>query len=72
MKLLKTKIKGPKILKTNFFNDQRGSLKEIYRKNVLKKEFLFDIMSKSKKKCFKRPAYTIKKSTSKVNNCNKR
>jgi len=50
MKLLKTKIDGPKIIKTKIFKDGRGFLKETYKKNVLKNiEFPFDVMSYSKK-----------------------
>ena len=50
MKLLKTKILDLKIVKTNLYKDKRGFLKEIYRKNLLKKDnFIFDIMSTSKK-----------------------
>ena len=45
MKLLKTKINGPKI-----FKDSRGFLKEVYRKNIINNiEFPFDVMSYSKK-----------------------
>ena len=48
MKLLKTKISGLKIIKTNLHKDKRGFLKEIYRKSLLKKNnFIFDIMSTS-------------------------
>ena len=50
MKLLKTKINGPKILKTKIYKDSRGFLKEVYKKNILNKvEFPFDVMSHSKK-----------------------
>ena len=50
MKLLKTKISGLKLVKTNIYKDKRGFLKEIYRKKILKKNnFIFDIMSTSKK-----------------------
>ena len=51
MKLLKTKFKnGPKILKSKIYKDKRGFLKETYKKLLFnKKEFLFDIMSFSKK-----------------------
>jgi len=50
MKLLKTKIKDLKLIKTNIFKDKRGFLKEIFRKNVVKnKDFPFDIFSSSKK-----------------------
>ena len=46
----KTKIKDLVIIKTKFFKDNRGSLKEVYQKKILKKNFVFDVMSKSKKK----------------------
>jgi len=50
MKLLKTKINGPKIIKTQIFKDTRGFLKEVYRKNILQNiDFPFDVMSFSKK-----------------------
>ena len=50
MKLLKTKINGPKIIKTKIFNDSRGFLKETYKKNIVGNiEFPFDVMSFSKK-----------------------
>ena len=46
----KTEIKGLTILKTKSFKDNRGSLKEVYQKKILKKNFVFDVMSRSKKK----------------------
>ena len=50
MKLIKTKfIKGPKILKTKIFKDNRGFLKETFHYSILNKKFPFDIMSFSKK-----------------------
>ena len=50
MKLLKTKIQGPMIIKTKIFKDSRGYSKETYRKNILnKKNFPFDVISISKK-----------------------
>ena len=50
MKLLKTKILGPKIIKSQIFKDRRGFLKETYRKNILVNiDFPFDVMSYSKK-----------------------
>ena len=50
MKLIKTKIDGPMILKSKIYIDRRGYFKEVYRKNILKKlDFPFDIMSFSKK-----------------------
>ena len=50
MKLLNTKIKGLKIIKSQIFKDSRGFLKEVYRKNILSNvNFPFDVMSHSKK-----------------------
>ena len=50
MKLIKTKIDGPMILKSNIYIDRRGYFKEVYRKNIVKNlDFPFDIMSFSKK-----------------------
>ena len=50
MKLIKTKIIGPMILKSKIYIDSRGYFKEVYRKNILKNlDFPFDIMSFSKK-----------------------
>ena len=50
MFIKKTKINGLIILKTKIFKDYRGSLKEVFQKKILKKNFIFDVMSKSKKK----------------------
>ena len=50
MILIKTKIKdGPKLLKSNIYNDNRGFLRETFNQKIIKKEFPFDIMSYSKK-----------------------
>ena len=49
MFIKKTKIEGLIILKTKIFKDSRGSLKEVYQRRILKKNFVFDVMSKSKK-----------------------
>ena len=50
MKIINTKIKGLKIIKTNIYKDKRGFLKEVFRKNILNnKDFPFDVMSYSKK-----------------------
>ena len=70
MKLLKTKISGPKIIKSKIFKDSRGFLKEVYQKRVIPNlNFPFDVMSYSKKKCFKRSSYTNNEFTSKDNYC---
>ena len=50
MKLIKTKIKDLKIVKTKIFKDKRGYLKEVYQSRLIKKKnFIFDVMSLSKK-----------------------
>ena len=50
MKLLDTNINGPKIIKSKIYNDHRGFVKEVFRKNILKNlDFPFDVMSYSKK-----------------------
>jgi len=50
MNLLKTKIQGPALIKTNIFNDNRGFLKETFRNSLFgDMKFPFDLMSYSKK-----------------------
>ena len=67
MKLLDTKIKGPKIIKTQIYKDSRGFLKEVYRKNLLSKiDFPFDVMSHSKKNVLRGLHIQTKKSQAKI------
>ena len=67
MKLLKTKIEGPMIIKTKIFKDNRGYLKETYRKNILnEKNFPFDVMSFSKKNVLRGLHIQSKKSQAKI------
>ena len=50
MKIISTKFKGLKIIKTNIFKDQRGFFKEIVKNKIIKKyNFIFDCMSYSQK-----------------------
>jgi len=49
MKLIKTYIKDLLILKTNIYKDNRGFFKEVEKNNVLRKKFIFDCFSYSKK-----------------------
>mgnify|MGYP001161201303 FL=1 len=49
MKLIKTKIKDLLVIKTNIYKDSRGFFKEIEKFKVLKKKFIFDCLSFSKK-----------------------
>ncbi|MDA9105190.1 dTDP-4-dehydrorhamnose 3,5-epimerase [Candidatus Pelagibacter sp.] len=48
MKLIKTKINDLLILKSQLYKDKRGFLKETYRKDVLNRNFPFDLISRSK------------------------
>ena len=67
MKLLNTKIKGPKIIKTQIFKDNRGFLKEVYKKNILKNiDFPFDVMSSSKKNALRGLHIQLKNSQAKI------
>ena len=49
MKLQKTKIKDLLLVKTNIFKDSRGFFKEVEQFKILKKKFIFDCLSYSKK-----------------------
>ena len=49
MKILKTKIKDLLIIKTDIFKDKRGFFKEVIKKKILNKNFVFDCLSHSKK-----------------------
>tara|TARA_B100000212_G_scaffold138580_1_gene104412 strand:- start:482 stop:1000 length:519 start_codon:yes stop_codon:yes gene_type:complete len=67
MKLLKTKIKGPKIIKSMIFKDRRGYLRETFRNYLFKNEkFPFDVMSFSKKKVLRGLHIQTKKLQSKI------
>lgn len=49
MKKIKTKLKDLFILKGKIFYDQRGFLREAYKKKIIKKNLIFTIVSQSKK-----------------------
>ena len=50
MKLISTRISGPKIIKSKIFKDKRGYLRETYKKSLFNKiNFPFDVMSFSNK-----------------------
>ena len=49
MKIIKTNLKGLWIIKTKIFKDNRGFFKEVEKQNILKKKFIFDCFSFSKK-----------------------
>jgi len=67
MKILKTEIKGPLIIKSKIFEDKRGYLRETFRNNLFKKlKFPFDIMSFSKKKVLRGLHIQTNKSQAKI------
>ena len=67
MKLIKTKIKGLKLIKSPVFKDKRGFLRETYRKNLVSKQnFIFDIMSFSKKNVLRGLHFQSKNSQAKI------
>tara|TARA_B100000497_G_C7279233_1_gene193743 strand:+ start:52 stop:246 length:195 start_codon:yes stop_codon:yes gene_type:complete len=63
MKLFRTKFKDLKIIKSPIFSDSRGYFKELIIEKNIDERFPFKVMSFSKKKCFKRNAPAVKKST---------
>ena len=67
MKLIKTKISGPLIIKTKIYKDKRGFLKETFRNNFFKNiKFPFDIMSLSTKKVLRCLHIQANKSQAKI------
>ena len=67
MRLLKTKIKDLKIVKSKINKDHRGFLRETYNKNIVGKEnFKFDIMSYSKKNVLRGLHFQSKNSQAKI------
>ena len=67
MKLLKTEISGPKIIKSKIFKDKRGYLKETFRNSLIKNlSFPFDVMSSSKKRVLRGLHIQTKNSQAKI------
>ncbi len=67
MKLINTKIKGLKIIKSKVFRDKRGFLRETYQKKILgKNDFPFDVMSFSKKNVLRGLHFQSKNSQAKI------
>ena len=66
MKIIKTPIKDLIILKTNVFKDKRGFFKEVQKNNILKKKFIFDCFSFSKKNTLRGLHLQTKKSQAKI------
>jgi dTDP-4-dehydrorhamnose 3,5-epimerase len=68
MKILKTPIKDLIIIKTEVFKDNRGFFKEVVKKNLLNKKFIFDCLSHSKKNTLRGLHFQKKISSRKTNN----
>ena len=66
MKLIKTKLKDLLIVKTKIFKDNRGFFKEIEKKKILKKNFIFDCLSFSKKNTLRGLHFQKKKPQAKI------
>ena len=67
MKLTKTKIKGPILIKSQIFKDNRGYLRETFRSNLLgNMKFPFDVMSFSKRKVLRGLHLQTKNSQAKI------
>jgi len=66
MKIIKTKIKDLVLVKTNIFTDNRGFFKEVEKTNILKKKFVFDCFSYSKKNTLRGLHLQTKKSQAKI------
>ena len=66
MKLIKTQIKDLLIVKTNIYKDDRGFFKEIEKFKILKKKFIFDCLSFSKKNTLRGLHLQTKKSQAKI------
>ena len=67
MKLIYTKIKGLKIIKSSVFKDRRGFLRETYRKKIVGRDnFPFDVMSFSKKNVLRGLHFQSKNSQAKI------
>ena len=66
MKIKNVKISGLKIIETKLFFDNRGFFKEIFKNNLIKKNFKFDVMSLSKKNVIRGLHIQTKKPQAKV------
>ena len=66
MKIKNVNIAGLKIIKTKMFFDNRGFFKEVFKNNLIKKDFKFDVMSSSKKNVIRGLHIQTKKPQAKV------
>ena len=66
MKIIKTKIKDLLIIKTKIYKDDRGFFKEVEKNQLLKKKFIFDCLSFSKKNTLRGLHLQRRKSQAKI------
>tara|TARA_Y100001970_G_scaffold254251_1_gene329842 strand:+ start:5632 stop:6144 length:513 start_codon:yes stop_codon:yes gene_type:complete len=66
MKIIKTKIKDLVLLSTNIYKDRRGFFKEVEKEKILKKKFIFDCFSYSKKNTLRGLHLQTKNSQAKI------
>ena len=53
MIIIDTKFSGLKLFKSNLYNDERGYLREIFKKKNFNKDLIFHYFAKSKKYVFR-------------------
>ena len=66
MKVLKTKFKDLLVIKKDTYFDNRGYFRELFLNKLLKKNFIFDVMSLSKKNVLRGLHLQIKKPQGKL------
>ncbi len=66
MRIKNLKMNGPKIIKTKIYHDSRGFFKEVYKENIIKKKFPFNVMSYSKKNVLRGLHIQTRKSQAKI------
>mgnify|MGYP001431011695 FL=1 len=66
MKIIKTYIKDLALIRSPVFADNRGFFKEVDKQNILKKKFIFDCFSFSKKNTLRGLHLQKKKSQAKI------
>ena len=67
MKLFRTKINGPKLIKSKIYFDKRGYLRETFKNKLIKNlNFPFDVMSFSKKNVLRGLHIQINKPQAKI------
>ena len=59
MKKIKTKLKGLLIFESKIYHDQRGSVREAFKKDLTNKSLFLSVVSKSKKKCYQGFTFSI-------------